>query len=98
MIVVDKSQIEGTARDASGPGWTSLRFLVKSHGLGFTMTETKVQPGSELALEYKNHVEACYCISGEGEDVAVDAVAGHPPQLHRTLGGVSQSRKHIHHR
>lgn len=67
MIVVDKSQIEGTARDASGPGWTSLRFLVKSHGLGFTMTETKVQPGAELALEYKNHVEACYCISGEGE-------------------------------
>ena len=66
MIVVDKQVIEGTARDASGPGWTSLRLLVKSDGMGFSMTETRVLPGAVLDLQYKNHIEACYCIGGEG--------------------------------
>ncbi len=66
MIVVDKQGIEGTARDASGPGWSSLRLLVKSDGMGFSMTETRVLPGAVLDLQYKNHIEACYCIGGAG--------------------------------
>lgn len=65
MIVVEKSQIEGSARDAAGPGWSSLRLLIKSDGMGFSMTETKVMPGAELTLQYKNHIEACFCISGQ---------------------------------
>ena len=66
MIIQDKAALLGTARDASGPGWTSLRLLVRSDGMGFSMTETQVLPGAVLKLEYKNHVEACYCIAGEG--------------------------------
>ncbi|WP_299830358.1 ectoine synthase [uncultured Roseobacter sp.] len=66
MIVTEKSDLVGTMRDASGPGWNSLRLLVKSDGMGFSMTETKVLPGAVLALQYKNHIEACYCIGGAG--------------------------------
>ena len=66
MIIQDKADLTGTARDASGDGWTSLRLLVRSHGMGFSMTETQVLPGAMLRLEYKNHVEACYCIGGMG--------------------------------
>ena len=66
MIVTHRKDIEGTARDAAGPGWTSLRLLVKSDGMGFSMTETRVLPGAVLDLHYKNHVEACYCIGGAG--------------------------------
>lgn len=66
MIVVEKEALLGSARDAAGPGWTSLRLLVKSDGMGFSMTETKVLPGAVLELQYKNHVEACYCIGGQG--------------------------------
>lgn len=66
MIVVDKQTLKGTPRDASGPGWTSLRLLVKSDGMGFSMTETHVLPGAVLELEYKHHIEACFCLSGEG--------------------------------
>ncbi|MEE4189661.1 MAG: ectoine synthase [Roseobacter sp.] len=66
MIVVDKQTLKGTSRDAAGPGWTSLRLLVKSDGMGFSMTETHVLPGTVLDLRYKNHVEACFCIGGEG--------------------------------
>ena len=66
MIIADTQDLKGTARDAAGDGWTSLRLLVKSDGMGFSMTETKVLPGAVLKLEYKHHIEACYCIGGEG--------------------------------
>ena len=66
MIIADKTELEGTERDATGEGWTSLRLLVKSDGMGFSMTETKVLPGAVLRLEYKHHIEACYCIGGTG--------------------------------
>ena len=66
MIIADKTDLECTQRDAAGEGWTSLRLLVKSDGMGFSMTETKVLPGAVLRLEYKHHIEACYCIGGAG--------------------------------
>jgi len=66
MIIQDKADLTGGPRDAAGEGWTSLRLLVRSDGMGFSMTETQVLPGAVLRLQYKNHVEACYCISGTG--------------------------------
>ena len=66
MIIADKTELEGTERDAAGAGWTSLRLLVKSDGMGFSMTETKVLPGAVLRLEFKHHIEASYCIGGTG--------------------------------
>ena len=77
MIIEQKSALQGTARDASGPGWTSLRLLVRSHGMGFSMTETQVLPGAVLRLQYWHHVEACYCIAGAGEVVELDSGAVH---------------------
>ncbi len=67
MIVRDIKSIIGTDRDAHGPGWNSRRLLVRDDGMGYTMTDTIVTAGSEMTLEYKNHLEACYCISGTGE-------------------------------
>lgn len=66
MIIADKKDLLGGPRDASGPGWSSLRLLVKSDGMGFSMTETKIEPGSTLDLQYLHHVEACFCIGGRG--------------------------------
>jgi L-ectoine synthase len=66
MIVVDANDLRGSARDASGPGWSSLRMLVKSDNMGFSMNETIVKAGASLTLEYKNHLEGCYCVSGSG--------------------------------
>lgn len=66
MIIAEKAKLEGTDRDVAGPGWTSLRLLVKSDNMGFSMTETQVLPGAHLTLQYKHHIEACYCISGVG--------------------------------
>ncbi|KIN79338.1 ectoine synthase [Sulfitobacter mediterraneus] len=77
MIVLDHRQLRGTDRDAAGPGWTSLRLLVKSDGMGFSMTETQVLPGAVLRLEYKHHIEACYCIGGAGTVIELDSGTRH---------------------
>lgn len=78
MIVRDKQALLNGPRDASGPGWTSLRLLVRSDGMGFSMTETQVLPGAVLSLQYKNHVEACYCVAGEGEVIEKPSGKVHP--------------------
>jgi L-ectoine synthase len=77
MIVQDKAALIGTTRDATGPGWTSLRLLVKSDGMGFSMTETQVLPGAVLKLEYKHHIEACFCIGGQGTVVEMSTGQRH---------------------
>ena len=77
MIIADKDTLTGTPRDARGPGWESLRLLVRSDGMGFSMTETRVLPGAVLRLQYKNHIEACYCIGGAGQVVELESGAVH---------------------
>jgi L-ectoine synthase len=77
MIIADKAKLVGTARDARGSGWESLRLLVRSDGMGFSMTETRVLAGAVLRLQYKHHVEACYCIGGAGEIVELESGARH---------------------
>lgn len=45
----------------------SRRFLLEQDGMGYTLTDTIVRAGSRSAMQYKNHLEACYCIAGRGE-------------------------------
>lgn len=77
MIIAEKTKLTGTARDAHGAGWESLRLLVRSDGMGFSMTETRVLPGAVLRLQYNNHIEACYCIGGAGEVEELSSGAVH---------------------
>jgi L-ectoine synthase len=50
----------------------SRRFLLASDGMGYTVTDTTVRAGTKSRLEYRNHLESCYCISGRGEVVDLD--------------------------
>lgn len=64
--------------DARSVDWgngVSRRFLTASDGLGYTVTDTIVRAGTKSRLEYRRHLEACYCIEGSGEvvDTAGDA-------------------------
>jgi L-ectoine synthase len=67
MIVRSIDEIAATQRDVAWGNGQSRRLLLKSDGMGFAVAETLVLAGTESLLEYKNHLEACYCISGEGE-------------------------------
>jgi L-ectoine synthase len=79
MIVRSLAQLDGTERDVHGEGWRSRRFLRRDDGVNFSLHFTEVAANSELELEYANHFEANYCISGEGE--VVDVARGETHQL-----------------
>ncbi|MEU8925781.1 ectoine synthase [Kitasatospora sp. NPDC048545] len=55
----------------------SRRFLVAGDGLGYSLTDTIVNAGTKSRLEYRNHLEACYCIAGSGEVIDMDGTS-HP--------------------
>ncbi len=50
----------------------SRRFLTQTDGMGYSLTDTIVRAGTRSALEYRHHLEACYCIAGRGQVVATD--------------------------
>jgi|SRR5215475_4426041 len=55
----------------------SYRFLLEADGMGFAMTHTVVEAGSKSPLEYKRHLEACYCISGSGRVIPMEGDASY---------------------
>lgn len=67
MIVKHLSDILGTDAHVSGPSFESRRLLRAADGLGYSLHDTVVEPGSVQELQYKNHVESNYCIAGSGE-------------------------------
>lgn len=67
MIVRKISEIEGTENEVATDNWTSRRILLKKDGMGFSLHETIILPGTETLIWYRNHLEAVFCIEGEGE-------------------------------
>lgn len=45
---------------------TSHRLLVEKDNMGFAVAHTLVRAGTESPLQYRNNLEACYCIKGSG--------------------------------
>lgn len=72
MIVRDIEDLRGTERDVRTPNWASVRLLLKGDGMGFSLHETTIFPGTETLIWYANHLEAVYCIEGEGEIETLD--------------------------
>ena len=67
MIVRQLEDLQGTAREVTAPTWTSRRLLLKRDGMGFSLHDTLILPGTETEMCYRHHVEAVYCIEGDGE-------------------------------
>ncbi len=69
MIVRHVDEIKGTDREvkAATGTWTSLRLLLAKDKAGFSFHETIIHAGTETLIWYKNHLEAVYCVGGEGE-------------------------------
>jgi len=65
--VVKLEELLGTEREVQSPdGWTSVRFLLKKDGMGFSFHETTFPTGLEVDMWYKHHLEAVYCYKGRG--------------------------------
>ena len=69
MIVRNLESLKDTKRIVVDPNgqWVSRRLLLAEDGMGFTFNITEIRENCHAVMEYKNHLEACYCISGEGE-------------------------------
>jgi L-ectoine synthase len=47
-------------------GGKSYRSVLKDDNMGFAMMKTCINKGGPYKWHYKNHKEACYCVSGSG--------------------------------
>lgn len=72
MIVKSLEDIIGTEDETTGETWASRRFIMKKDNVGFSMNDTIIKAGTESYFWYKNHIEAVYCIEGEGEVETVE--------------------------
>jgi L-ectoine synthase len=67
MIVRTLKEAEKTDRRVVSKTWESTRLLLKGDGMGYSVHVTTMYPGTATEMEYRNHLEAVYCIEGEGE-------------------------------
>ncbi|HZG80711.1 MAG TPA: ectoine synthase [Brevibacillus sp.] len=78
MIVKHLEDLIGTKDDIDTPTWASRRFLLQHDQMGFSLHDTIIKAGTETYIWYKNHLEAVYCIEGEGE---IEVVGGETYQI-----------------
>ena len=78
MIVKHLNEIIGTEDDVDTETWNARRLLLRKDGMGFSLHDTIIKEGTETYIWYANHLEAVYCISGEGEIEDLDNKVTYP--------------------
>jgi L-ectoine synthase len=94
VIVRTLHDAERSERRIVTDNWESVRLLLRSDGMGFSFHVTTIYEGRTLPMWYQNHLEAVFCLSGEGEveSVADDAVHDIRPG---TIYALDQHDKHV---
>lgn len=69
MKVIHGSDLDSMNRvmEFTPGGFLSNRFLLAEDGMGYTITRTVIPAKGPQRWHYPNHLEACYCVTGEGE-------------------------------
>ncbi len=93
MIVRRLEDVMGSNSDIDTKTWRSIRFLLKEDGMGFSMSHTIIKENTETFIWYKNHLEAVYCIQGEGEIEVIDTGDVYPIKK-GTLYALNGHEKH----
>lgn len=94
MIVKRLEEVVGTEQEVDAGNWKSRRFLLRKDGMGFSMHDTVVRAGTETFIWYAHHLEAVYCVEGEGEVELVDSGEVFP--IHPgTLYALDGHEKHL---
>jgi L-ectoine synthase len=94
VIIRQVADMAGTDRDIRTPNWDSQRLLLARDGVGFSMHETTIYAGTETFMWYRNHIEAVYCVGGEGELEVVET-GERIPVRDGTLYTLDGHEKHI---
>jgi L-ectoine synthase len=67
MKVRHLCDVLGTADEVDTETWTSRRLILKRDGMGYSVHDTVMKPGTATRMCYRNHLETVYCIEGKGE-------------------------------
>jgi L-ectoine synthase len=67
MIVRTLNEITGTDREVKAATFSSRRFVLAREHVGFSLHDTLLYAGTATRMWYANHIEAVYCIGGDGE-------------------------------
>jgi L-ectoine synthase len=94
MIVRRLEDVAGTDQEVDAGNWTSRRFLLRRDGMGFSMHDTVIRAGTETFIWYANHLEAVYCVQGEGEVELVETGEVFPIRP-GTLYALDGNEKHL---
>ena len=93
MIVKHLEDVLNTKDDIDTATWNSRRLLLKKDGMGFSLHDTVIKAGTETLIWYRNHVEAVYCIEGEGE---IEVIGGNTYSITPgTLYALDGHEKHL---
>lgn len=94
MIVRTLEQARAGARRVQAETWESTRLLLQNDRMGFSFHITTIYAGTETPMHYQNHLEAVYCIAGEGE---VETVADGKvyPIAPGTIYALNKNDQHI---
>ncbi|NYI03606.1 ectoine synthase [Allostreptomyces psammosilenae] len=82
MLIRSVAELSGTKYEVEWGNGTSWRLLTAGDNMGFTVCHTVVRAGTSSLLEYRAHLEACYCLAGSGEIEDADGT------VHRITPGV----------
>lgn len=90
-------RLEDTVADTvEAETWTSRRLLLAHHGMGFSVHDTVLKAGTSTPMQYKNHLEAVYCIEGTGRITDLATGDEHPIEA-GTIYALDQHDKHVLH-
>jgi L-ectoine synthase len=94
MIVRKLTDVAHTDREIDTPNWVSRRLLLARDGMGFSVHDTIIRPGTSTRMEYRNHLEAVYCIEGRGSILDVGTGIRHPIEA-GTIYALDKNDEHV---
>lgn len=94
MIVRTLQQAARSERRVVSDNWESVRLLLESDGMGFSLHITTIHAGTTTPMWYRHHLEAVLCIAGEGEVQTLDGDKVYPIKP-GTVYALDQHDKHV---
>lgn len=93
MIVKHLNDVIDKKDDIDTKTWNARRLLLERDGMGFSLHDTIIKAGTETLIWYRHHVEAVYCIEGEGE---IEVIGGRTYSIQPgTLYALDGHEKHL---
>lgn len=94
MIVRTLREARKSPRRVVADNWESVRLLLASDGMGFSLHVTTIRAGTTTPMWYRHHLEAVLCVAGEGEVQTLDSDDVHPITP-GTLYALDRHDKHV---